>query len=68
MKPMAKASIRTSFTHHLELSSEEANWLCALVQNPIGQEINGFPPEEDARDRRIRQGIFDALNNRTCET
>lgn len=67
MKPMAKASIRASIVHHLELSSEEATWLRALVQNPISPEVNGFLHDEDARDRRIRESIFDALSNSTRE-
>lgn len=65
---MAKASIRTSITLHLELSSEEATWLRALVQNPIGQEVNGFPPDEDAQERMIRTSIFNAICNSTRET
>jgi hypothetical protein len=58
---MANAQVRTITTVVLELSPEEAAWLRALVQNPIGCEVNGFQPDEDSQNREIREAIFSAL-------
>jgi hypothetical protein len=58
---MASSKIRTTTIVTLELSSEEAAWLRALVQNPIGCEANGWPFDEPAQDRSIRKAIFSAL-------
>jgi hypothetical protein len=47
----------------LTLSSTEASWLKAVLQNPILRNpIGGIEPlEEDPFDKRIRQEIFNCL-------
>jgi hypothetical protein len=58
---MASSKISTIITVTLELSSREAAWLRALLQNPIGCEVNGFQPDEEPFERNIREAIFSAL-------
>jgi hypothetical protein len=59
---MASSQIRTITIVTLELSSKEAAWLRALLQDPIGCEVNGFQPDEEPfHFRGIREAIFSAL-------
>ena len=62
---MAKSQIRLTPTVCLELSAEEATWLRALLQNPIGALQDPPSDYEDEFERRIRSAIFEALPSET---
>ena len=49
----------TTKKYILELTEQEANWIKALVQNPIW----GDTENEDPQDKIIRKSIWDALSN-----
>jgi hypothetical protein len=53
---MAKATVHNTPVVHLELTADEALWLRALLQNPIGGE-----EDEYERNRKPRESIFSAL-------
>lgn len=55
---MAKATVHNTPVVHLELTADEALWLRALLQNPIGEES---VLSELEQDREHREAIFSAL-------
>lgn len=55
---MAKATVHNTPVIRLELNADEAFWLRALLQNPIGGQ--GLD-EEDAWNREHREAIFSVL-------
>lgn len=55
---MAKATVHSTPVVRLELTADEALWLRALLQNPIGGETL---TEEDPWNREHREAIFSAL-------
>lgn len=42
----------------LELTTEEANWLHGLMQNPLSEDCN--PAHEDPYDKKMREAFFNA--------
>jgi hypothetical protein len=67
---MAKSKVQTTITTTLTLSEAEAQWLRALLQNPLPR-INedgmlaypDEPEEEDEYSRSMRHSLFDALTS-----
>lgn len=51
-----KSEIIETIVYKLELTQEEANWLKALVQNPVCD-----PSQESKEDKEMRQNLFKAL-------
>jgi hypothetical protein len=61
---MATAAFQKVVVVVLEMSQDEADWLRVAIQNPL----HGTRPEnEDVQSRKLREGIFNALNNPTVK-
>jgi hypothetical protein len=58
---MATSTIRTALI--LELSEDEACWLRAVLQNPVG---GVSPDQEDPFNNRHRTAIFNAIPHDTA--